>query len=391
MKIAYITGSVGHPSTTFVQDLIAGLSTSEHQVHVLVGSLAQGYAPPEHANVVPGKFYDRPWGVRLGGKLFPSLHPPAHGRSFRLSASATGRLTEALKALKPDVVYVEFASNAVMCVDILKSLDLPYLVHVHGLDVTVPVKHPRYKAELLRAFQNAGGIVAASQHIRRLLVLSGADEERIHVVRLAPKDFHAECKSAIEHRHEGPPSIVFLGRLTEKKHPIALLEAFRLTHRALPTARLTFIGDGPLRGELETRVKKHGMQSCVRLTGALPREEALPLMAGHQVFAQHNVTSPDGDQEGFAISHAEAALLELPVVSTLHNGIPEQVVEGVTGFLVCEHDYEAMAEKMILLLKSKDLRERLGKAGRDNILSLCGNRSRSREILTLMQNISQTQ
>lgn len=79
------------------------------------------------------------------------------------------------------------------------------------------------------------------------------------------------------------------------------------------------------------------------------------------------MTARSGDQEGFGISLAEAAALELPVVSTLHNGIPEQVINGETGFLVREHDYEAMAERLVHLLGTPDKAEKMGMAGSENI------------------------
>ncbi len=69
-------------------------------------------------------------------------------------------------------------------------------------------------------------------------------------------------------------------------------------------------------------------------------------------------------------------MLEMPVVSTLHNGIPEHITDGVTGFLVNEFDFEAMAERMITLAKDTDLRERMGAAGRASTLALCDPRKR---------------
>jgi glycosyltransferase involved in cell wall biosynthesis len=103
------------------------------------------------------------------------------------------------------------------------------------------------------------------------------------------------------------------------------------------------------------------------MTGALPRQEALSIVRKHWVYAQHSVTTRSGDQEGFGISLSEAAMLELPVVSTLHDGIPEQVQDGKTGYLVREHDYEAMAERLEILLKAPKNVQEMGKKAKKKI------------------------
>jgi len=117
----------------------------------------------------------------------------------------------------------------------------------------------------------------------------------------------------------------------------------------------------------------------------MPHESALELLSNHWVYAQHSVTAMNGDQEGFAISPAEAAAYELPVVSTLHNGIPEHVIDGVTGFLVREFDYESMAERIIQLLQNPDLSMKMGQNGRKNILKLNNPEKRIESVHSILQ------
>ena len=106
-----------------------------------------------------------------------------------------------------------------------------------------------------------------------------------------------------------------------------------------------------MRSEVESRIIKHGLEKKVRLYGALGHREALSVIAQSSVFAQHSVTSVSGDQEGLPVAILEAITLGLPVVSTIHSGIPEAIEDGVNGFLVREHDFESMAERMIELLR----------------------------------------
>jgi glycosyltransferase involved in cell wall biosynthesis len=68
-----------------------------------------------------------------------------------------------------------------------------------------------------------------------------------------------------------------------------------------------------------------------------------------------SVTAVNGDCEGLPTVVAEALATGVPIVSTLHGGIPEIVVNGVTGLLAPERDYEALADALSLLLADENL------------------------------------
>ena len=271
----------------------------------------------------------------------------------------------------PDIFWVEFGTTAVVARDVLLEMDKPFFVAVHGYDISTELKDGDYRDQLVSLANHAlcKGIVCASHYTKRLCVLAGVLPEKCHMIRLALDGNRIKRDNDIA--KTAHPSFVHFGRLTEKKHPIATLEAFMEVFQSIPKARLTFIGDGPLREELNRRIAAYGLEKVVTCIGSLEQSLALREVQRHWVFVQHSVTSKSGDQEGFALSPAEAALMEMPVVSTLHNGIPEHVIDGETGYLVNEFDYETMAERMIELAGNSELRSEMGEAGRANILGLC--------------------
>jgi colanic acid/amylovoran biosynthesis glycosyltransferase len=275
-----------------------------------------------------------------------------------------------LKKCKPDTIYIDYGTVAALAHSAFKELAIPFVVHFHGSDISSALNNSAYRQELQNVFNNASVLIVASNHVRRLLILEGAPPDKINLVRLGI-NLEGLIPKPWSERKSLPPSVVFLGRFTPKKHPVALLEAFALVKQKLSDAQLTMIGDGSEMPRVIQRIEKLGLEDSVKLYGALPRAEALSIVNEHWVFAQHSVTAPSGDQEGFGISLAEAAALELPIVSTLHNGIPEQVIDGKTGFLVREFDYEAMAERIIELLTNPELAEKMGKYGRHKISHLC--------------------
>ena len=77
-----------------------------------------------------------------------------------------------------------------------------------------------------------------------------------------------------------------------------------------------------------------------------------------------SVTDSEGDQEGQGLVLQEAQAMGLPVVSTLHNGIPESVLDGQSAFLVPERDVEALAEKLSYLIEHPEVWPGMGQAGR---------------------------
>ena len=98
--------------------------------------------------------------------------------------------------------------------------------------------------------------------------------------------------------------------------------------------------------------------------GFKTHDELQQLYADAHIFILSSVTSADGDKEGQGLVLQEAQAMGLPVLSTLHNGIPDGVLDGESGFLVPERDVDALAQKLNYLIEHPELWSEMGKAGR---------------------------
>lgn len=382
MNIGYLVSDFGLISETFVSDLVFGFVEAGEQVTVICNSFHGTEMPGVIIKEVPFMVLTS-WLDRIGFRIDQWLGEQDKTKRFQRSLNQARRqLLPVINAEQADVAYIDFGKTAILARQTLKDLGIPFVVHFHGSDVTSALNESSYREELQKVFRDASALIVASHHIRRLLVLEGASPDKINVIRLG---LNLENLSPLswEKRKNTFPSLVFLGRFTPKKQPVAVVQAFALVKQEIPEAKLSMIGDGPEMLRVKERINQLGLNNSIQLYGALPRTEALPIVNQHWLLVQHSVTAPNGDQEGFGLSLAEAAALELPIVSTLHNGIPEQVINGQTGFLVREFDYEAMAEKIIKLLNNAELAEKMGKAGRDNISQLCQKQKRFNEIVKL--------
>jgi glycosyltransferase involved in cell wall biosynthesis len=129
--------------------------------------------------------------------------------------------------------------------------------------------------------------------------------------------------------------------------------------QAAPRLRLVLVGDGPLRARLEQQILAAGLQDCVWLAGA--RSDVAPVMRSFDLFALSSIA------EGTPVTMLEAMASSLPVVSTAVGGIPDLVLDGITGRLVPASDPQAMAEALAAYVRSPALARTHGAAGRERI------------------------
>jgi glycosyltransferase involved in cell wall biosynthesis len=147
-----------------------------------------------------------------------------------------------------------------------------------------------------------------------------------------------------------------VGRLSEQKAPLDLLEGFALFARERPDAILVLVGDGPLRGAVESRAAELGLADRVRLAGL--RRDVPRLLRAFDVFALAS------RWEGLPRVFPQAMAAGLPIVATRVDGAIEAISEGETGFLVEPGDFPALARALGALLDDPGLRRRMGEAAR---------------------------
>ncbi|MFZ2642457.1 MAG: glycosyltransferase [Verrucomicrobiia bacterium] len=157
------------------------------------------------------------------------------------------------------------------------------------------------------------------------------------------------------------PTVVFVGRLVAEKDPMNLLEAFRLVAARLPQAQFEIIGNGPFKPEMEARIQSSSLESNIKLLPATADIRPALRRAWVFVLPSASEASPNAIIEAMAMS--------LPVVATRVGGIPELVVDGITGLLVEPCHPASLAEAIVTLLTNETRRRSMGKRSRERILA----------------------
>jgi colanic acid/amylovoran biosynthesis glycosyltransferase len=281
----------------------------------------------------------------------------------------TAREIAQLQAQSPRLVYAHFALDGYAALDLAKKLEVPLVTALHGYDVTmrdVVIAKTRLGREYLKGrkrLQKEGALfVACSSYIRDRAIESGYPPDRtiVHSIGVNIEQFKPPLSRSRTH------TVLFVGRLVEKKGCARLIEAMAEVQRRCEDAELIVIGNGPLRTDCEKLAISQGVR-C-RFLGSQPANVVQEWMARAAVFCVPSVVATSGDAEGFGIVFIEAQAMGLPVVSTRSGGIPEAVADGQTGLLVPEGDLHGLAGAIVRLLLDEELWLRFSLAGRKRVV-----------------------
>ena len=204
----------------------------------------------------------------------------------------------------------------------------PFVLQVWGTDLELARRLPAVARSILR---RARLVIAASTELARAAEQLGARE-----VRVIPSgvDLPPEVGEEAE-----PPEVLYAGRLSEEKGVLELVAA-------ADGMRVVVAGDGPLRPRVPNAL------------GFVPHEQL------QQLYARAAVVACPSRREGFGVACLEAMAHGRPVVAADVGGLRDLVVDGETGYLVPPRDVPALRAALGRLLVDRELRRRLGDAGR---------------------------
>jgi glycosyltransferase involved in cell wall biosynthesis len=258
-----------------------------------------------------------------------------------------------------EVMLCEYLHAALMWLDFAQRHGIRLYAHAHGHDLSRRYRDPGFREQCKR-FHNADGIITVNRVQRDRLLDMGLPAEIIHSV-----PYGVEVPDQPVYRKVGNRvKCLAAGRMVGKKAPLLLLESFREVIRAKDNVDLEVIGDGTLLPAAKQFAREHGLESRVKFTGMQPHAAVLKAIRNADIFVRHSIVCPEtGDEEGLPVAILEAMAHSLPVVSTYHAGIPEAVIDGMTGWLVREGNTSGMAERIIHLAGDSSARQSMGKAG----------------------------
>jgi colanic acid/amylovoran biosynthesis glycosyltransferase len=380
MKIAFVVGKFPVLSETFIFNQIIGLIEQGHDVDIyskIKPNYEKTHQDVEKYHLLNRTFYltmpqNRIKRLIKAFYLFGiNIHKGPICILSTLNILKYGRAVISLHYFylvlpflgkRYDIVHCHFGPNGNLGIRLRKlgAIECKIITSFHGYDVN-EINSRQYYTEL---FKNGDAFTVNTEFTKRRILSLGAPNDRVNILPVGLEIEKYEYKKRVT--SDRSVKVVTVARLVEKKGIQYSIKAVANVIMRKPRRNIHYniAGDGPLRDELESLITELNMGDKIKLLGWLDQDEIRELYRKADIFVLSSVTAKNGDKEGQGLVLQEAQAVGLPVISTLHNGIPEGVLDGKTGFLVPEKDVETLADRIAYLIENPEDRIRMGRAGR---------------------------
>jgi glycosyltransferase involved in cell wall biosynthesis len=269
---------------------------------------------------------------------------------LRFADFAAERIRRLTSEARPDVIHCHDWVTVLAGIKSRWRLEIPLVFHLH-----LPNRSP-----LCASVENLGLICAD------LITLNSEAMYEELMDRNLPLRCPVEVvkngvdQDAFRPGEEWPDAdgyVLYTGRLVEQKGVEYLLRALHYVKEKFPDVRLKVVGDGPLRDALERLCKNLMLSEHVEFLGWKTGQELV------RIYQRALVAMVPSIYEPFGMTALEAMACRRPVVASRTGGLTDIIEHKVTGFLAEPKDELDLAQWLMTLLSSSDLRNRMGEAG----------------------------
>ncbi len=331
-------------------DVIDGLQKSGFFIHSLVSGWNDGHFIEEL------KKRNQPYSViKLGwyylSKFLWSLDSLVH------YPGAVIRYLSVRRSFNPDCVYVTSYRQLFL---LYPFINRKIFYHVH--DNNGDSRRSRFFLKLLA--HRVHRFIAVSNYIRFDLLNCGVPEKKIVVVYngISMPDLSGKrCHPTTGHFF----TIGIVGQVIPRKGHTVAVEALAILHRSGLHVNLKIVGRGSdsyIR-EVKGRIASAGLEQWVQWSGFI--ENQTEVYEGIDV-----VIAPTRDNEAFGLMACEAGAYEKPAVVSRNGGLPEIVIDGVTGFVIDPLSAEEIADRISRLYHNRDLLREMGRQARIRVVDV---------------------
>jgi L-malate glycosyltransferase len=301
-------------------------------------------------------------GLTFHRVLTPS-YPLFREPQYLLSLANT--IVEVARSVSLDVVHAHYAvphaTAAYLARQVLASSRegaAPKVVTtLHGTDITLVGNDPSYSEIVAFSIEQSDHVTAVSDSLRASTASELGVRREIEVIpNFLDCGVHRRIDvPGLRARFTGGDDrvrlVVHVSNFRPVKRVDAVIGIFDRIHRRVPS-RLLLVGDGPDLPTAMRLAREAGLADHVHAVGA--QEDVLPLLSVSDVFLLPSA------QESFGLAALEAMACEVPVIASRVGGLPEVIVDGVTGYLCPPDALDEMAERVVGLLTDETRRREMG-------------------------------
>ena len=297
------------------------------------------------------------------GDLSPSVKTYAlkyGGKSFSYYLNIWS-LKKIYKIFKPDVVNAHYASGYGLLAR--KSKMKPLVISMWGSDIFEYPNKNIYNHYVITKNLNYCDAIASTSFAMATEARKVLKNPRKEIT-ITPfgVDINKFCPNITKEKNKRP--IIGIVKYLEPIYDIQLLiKAFAIVyHRSIIKPLLHICGGGSLLNELKELSKSLGVYDSVIFFGTIPNSKVPNILKDFDIFVNCSI------KESFGVAIVEAMACGLPIVATDTAGFREVVDNNITGFILENRNPELMASKLLYLLNNENLRNEMGKAGRQKVI-----------------------
>lgn len=271
-------------------------------------------------------------------------------------------LKRLLKRIKPDLLHTHYASGYGM---LSRLSDFhPTLLSVWGSDVFDFPYQSRWKDKILRQNLADADYIASTSYIMKQQTEKFISPK--HPIVVTP--FGIDCEKFRPIRwlnNQNEFTIGTVKTLEEVYSVDYLIKAFSIakhTYSGLKRLKLLIVGDGSLKNQLIKLVAELGIDRDVMFLGSVPHADVPKILNCLSVYVAISL------RESFGVAVLEASACGIPVIVSDVGGLNEVVKDCVTGFIVPARNPQATADAILKLIEDGEIREQMGKNGRNFVL-----------------------
>jgi glycosyltransferase involved in cell wall biosynthesis len=369
-EIRAITYLRSEPSLRYLGAHVGGAAA--HTAGVINGLVHEGVA----VHVVAAERPDGIDGVSVDEvsprRIFQLVHWPT------LIDYARQQVDAAAAGPRPDAIYQRYALGSFAGLELARRLDVPLILEFNGSEIWAERQwgsgHVPFAEQLgaleRRNVHDASLVVVVSQVLKDELVADGVEPDRVlvnpngvDVERLSGARALPPAEWRVRLGRTEAPTVGFVGTFGPWHGVRVLAAIIDAVRGARPDVRWVVIGAGALFDEVRADMEGRGLLDVVDLTGMVPRERAVELLAACDVCISPHVPNPDGTRFfGSPTKLFEYMGLGRAIVASDLEQIGEVIDHERTGLLCPPGDAQAAADAVLRLLGDPDLRRRLGDA-----------------------------
>jgi glycosyltransferase involved in cell wall biosynthesis len=313
-------------------------------------------------------FFPTKWQQLAYGDGIPTNLTNSWIAKFQLPFFMLAFLFSTIKETKHfDIVHCHWSIAGLIGVIIGRLFKKKVVLMVHGAEVFVLGENPVLKFVL----KNVDFFISNSTFTQKktlavypqknhIVISPGVDIKRFY-----PQNKIPGLRKMLD-IFEDEIFVLAIGKFIPRKGFEYLLEAFHIVvnQKKIKNIKLRIGGRGPLKPKYEKLIDKYSLNSFVTFLGYIKDKDIPSYYSEADIFVLPSIVDDKGDTEGLGVVSLEANACKTPVIGSKVGGILDVITDGMNGYFVEQKNSQQLAEKIIKLADSRELRTMMGEKGR---------------------------